>query len=35
MQEDDPERRERVMAAVLGMGKLDLAELQRAYDGRE
>jgi predicted 3-demethylubiquinone-9 3-methyltransferase (glyoxalase superfamily) len=35
MQESDPERRERVMAAVLGMKKLDLAELQRAYDGKE
>ena len=35
MQEEDPERRERVMAAVLGMKKLDLAALQRAYDGKE
>ena len=33
LQEDDPERADRVMAAVLQMKKLDLAELQRAYAG--
>jgi predicted 3-demethylubiquinone-9 3-methyltransferase (glyoxalase superfamily) len=33
MQQGEPERQERVMAAVLKMGKLDLAELQRAYEG--
>ena len=30
---DDPERADRAMAAMLKMGKLDLAELQRAADG--
>ena len=33
MQQGDPEQQERVMAAVLGMKKLDLATLQQAYDG--
>jgi predicted 3-demethylubiquinone-9 3-methyltransferase (glyoxalase superfamily) len=33
LQEDDPERADRVMAAVLEMKKLDLAELQRASEG--
>ena len=33
MQEGDPERQERVMAAVLEMKKLDLATLQEAYEG--
>ena len=29
----DPKRAERAMRAMLGMKKLDLAELQRAADG--
>ncbi|MFA7208758.1 MAG: VOC family protein [Parcubacteria group bacterium] len=29
----DQDKAERVMAAVLGMKKIDLAELQKAYDG--
>ena len=33
MQDEDPERTERVMASMLGMHKLDLAELKRAYKG--
>jgi predicted 3-demethylubiquinone-9 3-methyltransferase (glyoxalase superfamily) len=33
MQQGDPERQERVMAAVLQMKKLDLATLQQAYNG--
>ena len=32
--DDDPERAERAMKAMLGMRKLDVAELQRAADGR-
>jgi predicted 3-demethylubiquinone-9 3-methyltransferase (glyoxalase superfamily) len=32
MQQGDPERADRVMAAVLGMKKLDIATLQRAHD---
>jgi hypothetical protein len=31
----DPERSERVMAALLRMKKLDIAALWRAYDGVE
>jgi predicted 3-demethylubiquinone-9 3-methyltransferase (glyoxalase superfamily) len=31
--DDDPERARRAMAAMLKMGKLDVAELQRAADG--
>ena len=31
--DDDPERAHRAMAAMLKMGKLDVAELQRAADG--
>jgi predicted 3-demethylubiquinone-9 3-methyltransferase (glyoxalase superfamily) len=31
--DDDPERSDRVMAAVLEMKKLDLDELRRAYEG--
>jgi predicted 3-demethylubiquinone-9 3-methyltransferase (glyoxalase superfamily) len=34
MQDKDPERSARVMQAVFKMIKLDIAELQRAYDGR-
>lgn len=34
LQEGEPERASRVMTALLGMVKLDLAALQRAYDGR-
>jgi predicted 3-demethylubiquinone-9 3-methyltransferase (glyoxalase superfamily) len=34
MKEDNPERLARVTQAVLKMKKLDLATLQRAYDGR-
>jgi predicted 3-demethylubiquinone-9 3-methyltransferase (glyoxalase superfamily) len=33
MQQGDPEQQERAMAAVLGMKKLDLATIQRAYQG--
>lgn len=29
----DPEKARRVMAAIMGMKKLDIAELQRAYEG--
>jgi predicted 3-demethylubiquinone-9 3-methyltransferase (glyoxalase superfamily) len=29
----DPERSQRAMQAMLGMRKLDIAELQKAYDG--
>ena len=34
MQDDDPERMARVTQAFLPMKKFDLAELQRAYDGK-
>ena len=30
---NDPERSQRAMQAMLGMRKLDIAELQKAYDG--
>jgi predicted 3-demethylubiquinone-9 3-methyltransferase (glyoxalase superfamily) len=33
MTDPDPKKRERVMGAVMSMQKLDLAALQRAYDG--
>ena len=33
MQDDDASKTSRVMAAVTGMKKLDIADLQRAYDG--
>jgi predicted 3-demethylubiquinone-9 3-methyltransferase (glyoxalase superfamily) len=33
MQDKDAERRKRVMQAVFSMVKLDIAELQRAYNG--
>jgi predicted 3-demethylubiquinone-9 3-methyltransferase (glyoxalase superfamily) len=33
MQDKDAERRKRVMQAVFSMVKLDIAELQRAYEG--
>jgi predicted 3-demethylubiquinone-9 3-methyltransferase (glyoxalase superfamily) len=32
--DEDPEKTERVMAALLTMTKLDVAELKRAYKGR-
>ncbi len=31
--DEDPAKRERVMQALLKMGKLDIAELRRAYEG--
>lgn len=34
MQDKDPEKSERVMKAILQMTKLDIMELQRAYDGK-
>jgi predicted 3-demethylubiquinone-9 3-methyltransferase (glyoxalase superfamily) len=34
MSDPDPEKTQRVMAAMLTMTKLDVAELQRAFDGR-
>lgn len=33
MQDQDAEKANRVMAAVMGMDKLDIADLKRAYDG--
>lgn len=33
MQDKDPQKRDRVMPALLKMVKLDIAALQRAYDG--
>ncbi len=33
MGDPDPERAHRVMQAMLGMNKIDIAGLQRAYDG--
>src|SRR5262249_55538548 len=33
LQDEDPVRAERVMAAMLQMGKIDIPELRRAYDG--
>jgi hypothetical protein len=30
----DPERTQRVMKAMMGMKKLEMAELQKAYDGK-
>jgi predicted 3-demethylubiquinone-9 3-methyltransferase (glyoxalase superfamily) len=35
LQDKDPERSKRVMAAMLKMVKIDIAALKRAYDGRE
>jgi predicted 3-demethylubiquinone-9 3-methyltransferase (glyoxalase superfamily) len=35
LQDKDPEKAKRVMAAMLKMIKLDIAMLKRAYDGRE
>jgi predicted 3-demethylubiquinone-9 3-methyltransferase (glyoxalase superfamily) len=35
LQDKDPEKAKRVMAAMLEMIKLDIAALNRAYDGRE
>ena len=33
MQDEDPERKSRVTRVLLGMKKLEISELQRAYDG--
>jgi predicted 3-demethylubiquinone-9 3-methyltransferase (glyoxalase superfamily) len=35
MSDPDPAKAQRVTEAMLKMGKLDIAELQRAYDGGE
>ena len=32
MRDPDPEKAQRAMKAVLGMGKIDLAEVQRTID---
>jgi predicted 3-demethylubiquinone-9 3-methyltransferase (glyoxalase superfamily) len=32
LEDPDPERSQRVMKAMLQMGKIDIAELRRAYD---
>jgi predicted 3-demethylubiquinone-9 3-methyltransferase (glyoxalase superfamily) len=34
LQDKDPEKPKRVMAAVMKMKKLDMAEMRRAYEGR-
>jgi hypothetical protein len=34
MQDKDPTKTERVMAALLQMSKLDIAALKRAYEGK-
>lgn len=34
LQDPDPEKPKRVMAAIMKMTKLDIGELRRAYDGR-
>jgi predicted 3-demethylubiquinone-9 3-methyltransferase (glyoxalase superfamily) len=34
LQDQDREKSQRVMAAMLKMKKIDIAELKRAYDGR-
>jgi len=34
IQDKDPEKSKRAMAAMLKMRKLDIAALQQAYDGR-
>jgi predicted 3-demethylubiquinone-9 3-methyltransferase (glyoxalase superfamily) len=34
LQDRDPEKPKRVMAAIMKMTKLDLGELRRAYEGR-
>ena len=34
LQDKDPEKSRRVMAAMLKMKKLDIAALQRAFEGR-
>jgi predicted 3-demethylubiquinone-9 3-methyltransferase (glyoxalase superfamily) len=33
LRDEDPENAARVMAAMLKMGKIEIEELQRAYDG--
>jgi hypothetical protein len=33
LQDEDPAKRDRVMKAVLGMVKLDIKELKKAYEG--
>ncbi len=35
LQDKDPEKAKRVMAAMLKTIKIDIAALKRAYDGRE
>jgi predicted 3-demethylubiquinone-9 3-methyltransferase (glyoxalase superfamily) len=34
LRDEDPQKAQRVMAAMLKMKKIDIAELKRAYDGR-
>ena len=34
LQDEDDEKSDRVMQAMLQMGKLDIAQLQQAYEGR-
>ena len=34
LQDKDPEKPKRVMAAVMKMKKLDMEQLRRAYEGR-
>jgi predicted 3-demethylubiquinone-9 3-methyltransferase (glyoxalase superfamily) len=34
VQDEDPEKAQRVMAAMLQMGKIEIEGLQRAYEGR-
>ena len=34
LQDKDPEKPKRVMAAVMKMKKLDMAEMRKAYEGR-
>ena len=33
LEDEDPKKAERVMAALLTLGKLDVAALERAYEG--
>lgn len=34
LQDEDDEKSDRVMQVMLQMGKLDIARLQQAYEGR-
>jgi len=34
LRDDNPEKSERVMAAILQMSKPDMQQVQNAYDGR-